>query len=117
MENIFDIETLATISSSKKERIDGESSISNQLGMCFVANLPRGACSVRWITCLRGVILFTRLFHTFCEGLARNGMSVYLHLNRYKRNDQYRMRSINVNYNHIATAVLPLNISRPYMRI
>lgn len=60
MENIFDIETLATISSSEKERIDSESSISNRLGICFVANLPRRACSVRWITCLRGVILLTR---------------------------------------------------------
>lgn len=37
MENTFDIETLATISSSKKERVDGEPSISNRLGVYFVA--------------------------------------------------------------------------------
>lgn len=32
---------------AKKERIDGESSISNQLGMCFVANLPREEPALR----------------------------------------------------------------------
>ncbi|EGI57324.1 hypothetical protein G5I_14795 [Acromyrmex echinatior] len=37
MENTFDIETLATISSGKKERVDGEPSISNRLEVCFVA--------------------------------------------------------------------------------
>ncbi|KYM81233.1 hypothetical protein ALC53_08304 [Atta colombica] len=37
MENTFDIETLATISSGKKERVDGEPSISNRLEVCFIA--------------------------------------------------------------------------------
>lgn len=41
MENTFDIETLAaTISSGKKEGIDGEPSISNRLAVCFVAIAP-----------------------------------------------------------------------------
>lgn len=41
MENTFDIETLATtISSGKKEGIDGEPSISNRLAVCFVAFAP-----------------------------------------------------------------------------
>jgi len=37
MENTFDIETLATISSGKKERIDDEPSISNRPEVYFVA--------------------------------------------------------------------------------
>jgi len=64
MENTFDIETLATISSSKKERVDGEPSISNRLGVYFVAIASsEKPVAARRIACLRGVILLTHPFY------------------------------------------------------
>lgn len=89
MENTFDIETLATISSGKKERIDGEPSISNRFGVCFVAIASSEKPLLRDGSLAYEALYFWRVCFISRGGadslVARNGMlnvtSVYLRLN------------------------------------
>lgn len=121
MENTFDIETLATISSGKKERVDDEPSISNRLGVCFVAiaSSEKRCCETDRLLTRRYTSDASVLFREGERALvARNGMlnvtSVYLRLNRcYVTTPDVQSLVTPA----VATATFQLNISRPYTYI